>query len=587
LGGATDGGYMQQHADAVAGTTWASGGIMLAYDFAHNSRISAGQRSYTAALAPTFSLYPEVRRHALTFVGHQELAPGVEFSVDALFSKRKSTTIGGTRLERYEFRPQVETWSIAPELKVSLGGDWTLTAIGAWGRDRTHADTRYTPSAGTTSRTYGCFCNDAMSGEVDAEGALLALPGGQARLALGAGYRRNALDHTQYTDGSARAVFDVARESYFAFAEIYLPLLGPQQGLPLIHRLTLSAAVRYEDYPDLAKLATPRVGLAWSPTQDLAMKGSWSRSFKAPTLYQQYISYQAYLLPAAPYRAGTADQTIAYASGGNPDLKPERARSWTAGLEWKPREVEGLLLAASYFDLRYRDRVVQPINGGIARAFTDSGYASLVAPNPSADVLADLFAGSDIGLRNLTGVPYDPTKVAALLDNRNINVAAQAIHGFDFHVQWQRPMGESRALTFDLAGTRLISRQELTDALPPTRLAGTLFNPPRLRARGSVQYESPRLHAAMFANYTGKLTDARFATATSIEASTTFDFSASYDLIEGPGTDPGLAVSLTINNLFNEKPPLITQTGPTDTPFDSTNYSPIGRFVAVGISRTW
>jgi outer membrane receptor protein involved in Fe transport len=351
--------------------------------------------------------------------------------------------------------------------------------------------------------------------------------------------------------------------------------------------LSLSAALRYEDYPGMARLATPRIGLAWSPLADLTIKGSWSRSFKAPTLYQQYISYQAILLPAAPYGAGSASQAFVYASGGNPNLEPERAGSWTTGFEWEPHLLDGLRIDASYFDLDYRDRVVQPIAGGIALAFSDPGYAALVDRSPDGSALSDLIAGAELGLRNLTGRPYDPATVIAVLDNRNINVAVQAIHGFDAHARWRVPVATDRALTFDIAGTRLVSSQQLTDTLPATRLSGTIFNPPRLRARGSIQYESPRMHAAVFANYIGKLTDARFATPAALEASVNFDFSASYDLIAGAGEDPGLSVSLTVNNMFNDRPPLIAQTGPTDTPYDSTNYSPIGRFVAVGVRRSW
>jgi len=587
LGGATDGGYMQQHADAVGGTTWSGGGVLLAYDYARNSRVAARQRSYTDALAPNFSLYPEIKRHALTLAGHQELMPGMTFSLDALYSKRRSTTIGGTAQERYEFKPKVQTWSIAPELEVALGGDWTVKALGAFGRDSTHVDTRYTPTNGAMSRTSGCFCNEAISAEVNAEGPLLRLPGGEARVAIGAGYRRNSLDYSQLISGGAATRFDVSRDSTYAFGELYLPVIAPQQGITGIDRLTLSAALRYENYPDLAHLATPRLGLAWSPVPDFTLKGSWSRSFKAPTLYQQYISYQAILLPAAPYGAGTATQSIVFAAGGNPDLEPERARSWTAGLEWQSGTSPGLKIGASYFDIAYRDRVAQPIAGAISRAFSEPGYASLVDRSPDATMLAELIAGADLGLRNFSGLPYDPSRVAAFLDNRNINVAAQSINGFDAHAQWRLDLSNGEGLTFDIAGTHLLTRQRITNELPATRLSGTIFNPSRLRARGSIQYERARAHAALFANYIGKLTDERFATRAVLKASVNFDLTASYDLIEGRGVDPGLSVSLTINNLFNDRPPIIAQTGPTDTPYDSTNYSPVGRFVAVGVRRAW
>jgi len=88
-------------------------------------------------------------------------------------------------------------------------------------------------------------------------------------------------------------------------------------------------------------------------------------------------------------------------------------------------------------------------------------------------------------------------------------------------------------------------------------------------------------------NFTGALKDQRFAIERRIEPSATVDVGANYDIIAGSGRDAGLSVSLTINNLFNDKPELIQTTGPTDTPYDSTNFSPIGRFVVIAIRQHW
>jgi len=44
---------------------------------------------------------------------------------------------------------------------------------------------------------------------------------------------------------------------------------------------------------------------------------------------------------------------------------------------------------------------------------------------------------------------------------------------------------------------------------------------------------------------------------------------------------------LAAQNLLNTPPPLIA-TGPvTDAPYDSTNYSPIGRFASFTIAKKW
>lgn len=585
LGTSTDGGYFRQQADIVGGARWAGGGALIAYDFAHNSGIQARQRSYAAALESDNLLFPSTRRHAATLTAHQDLGSGITAAIDLLYANRRSRALGGTATSRVEFRPKVESFTVAPSLEAELGAGWTLKALAVYGRDRTRFATTTTPKPGTATLNTGCFCNRATALEAGVEGPLFALPGGSARVALGGGYRNNGLAHSRVVNGKPSVAFDVGRKNYFAYGEVYLPFVSPDVQVRGIDRLSLSGAVRYEDYPGMARLATPRVGLLYAPIRDLTLRGTWSRSFKAPTLFQQYIPYEAFLLPAAAFGAGPG--TVLFTSGGNPDLRPERARSWTAGFGLKPVALAGVSLEATWFDIRYKDRVLQPIPGSIAAAFRDPGYATLIDRSPVAADLADLIAGSQFGLENFSGMAYSPAAVVALIDNRNINVAAQAIHGLDARLAWQGDIGGGGKLTLDLAGTWLHSDQRLTSALPRIQLAGTVFSPPKVRLRGTAGIERGAFQASSSLNYTGALADRRFATAARLAPSATLDFGMRYTLDRGQGEEPGLAVSLVINNLFDNKPDLIGTTGPSDTPYDSTNYSPIGRFVAVGVTRHW
>lgn len=587
IGAASDGGYFRQQADAVAGARWSGGGVMLAYDFAHNSEIAANQRGYASTLDGEASLFPSQTRHAGIATLHQDISERLTFSLDALLARRTSRTVGGTNAARYVFSPRVSTFSLAPELGFDAGGGWLVKLSGAYGRDRTRYHTTFAPSGGSASVTSGCYCNDAVSAEFNASGPIFALSGGAARLAVGGGYRDNGMAFTRLVNGATQQAFDVSRHSIYAFGEVYLPFVGPEADLAGVKRLTLTGALRYEDYPGMARLATPRLGLIYAPITDLTLKASWARSFKAPTLYQQYVGYQAYLLPAAAFGAGSGSQTVMYTSGGNPDLKPERARSWTAGFVFKPAGAPELSLEANYFNIRYRDRVVQPIAGSIAAAFTDPGYASLIDRDPSASLLADLVGGAQLGLQNFSGRTYDPANVVALVDNRNLNVAVQNIEGVDATLNWRRDLGRGRSLAFNLAGAWLDSAQQVSDDLPQTDLSGALFNPPKVRARASVSYQSQRLSGSAYLNYIGALADRRFASPARIAPEATLDLALRYTVLPGADEEPGLALSLVVNNVLNRKPQVIRTTGPTDTPYDSTNYSPIGRFVAVGVSRRW
>ena len=46
-------------------------------------------------------------------------------------------------------------------------------------------------------------------------------------------------------------------------------------------------------------------------------------------------------------------------------------------------------------------------------------------------------------------------------------------------------------------------------------------------------------------------------------------------------------VTVSALNILNAKPEQIAVAAANDTPFDSTNYSAIGRFLALTISRDW
>src|SRR5690606_35698466 len=85
-------------------------------------------------------------------------------------------------------------------------------------------------------------------------------------------------------------------------------------------------------------------------------------------------------------------------------------------------------------------------------------------------------------------------------------------------------------------------------------------------------YRISGLRLSSSLNYTGALQDKRFPAEARIAPSATLDMGASYDVIAGKGAEPALSLSITINNVFNDKPDLIRTTGPTDTPYDSTKF---------------
>jgi outer membrane receptor protein involved in Fe transport len=291
LGGATDGGDFQQQYDVVTGRKWSSGGFILTYDFQRSTAVNAGQRSITSDLNATTTLFPYLRQHSVILSGHQSLGSDFDLALDATFDRRSSANNLAYSLsepaEVYGIvRDQSTTgMSIAPRLEWHALHAWLIALSGVYGWDK--ADYRtITVSGGTLpSGTQGHYINDNKSAELTGEGPLFALPAGSARLAIGAGYRDvGLLDRGAQLSGSAsRLLIDTKnnRASTYGYGELFLPLVEPTLGIAGVERLEVAAAVRYESYNGIGSVATPKIGLIYSPVSDLTLRATWGRSISS------------------------------------------------------------------------------------------------------------------------------------------------------------------------------------------------------------------------------------------------------------------------------------------------------------------
>src|SRR3546814_7872594 len=94
--------------------------------------------------------------------------------------------------------------------------------------------------------------------------------------------------------------------------------------------------------------------MIWGVADGFEIKATWGRSFKAPTLIQQYQAGMLYLHPGALYAGAPDDSTILLTWGGNESLEPERAEVRTVGFDFRPVSVPGLTLGFNWFDIDYR-----------------------------------------------------------------------------------------------------------------------------------------------------------------------------------------------------------------------------------------
>jgi outer membrane receptor protein involved in Fe transport len=456
-----------------------------------------------------------------------------------------------------------------------------LSAV--FGRDKTNDPFRVinTLTGAVATNSVTTFSNSSHIFELGAEGPLFTLPAGDARLAVGAGYRYTGLVIQGIT--SNRTIVDGDESSRFGYAELSVPVISPEQKIRGIERLELTGAIRAEDSGAYGSVATPKFGLVYSPATDFTLKASWGKSFKAPRLMQRYFGQNVDYYPVAA-TGGTgypADSTVLYRIGGNKDLSPERARTWSTSLAFHPEAVPGLESELTWFDIDFTDRVVQPVI--LTDALANPMYAGFVAYRPTPEALADVVNNAS-RFYNYAGAPYDASKVVAIIDGRYVNASTQKVRGVDLSASYRIDLGTGR-LTLRGSASWLDSKQATLPTQSPFQLAGTLFYPAKLSARIGAVWDQGRFTASVFGSYKGGV---RNVTAGTKGASyTAFDATIRYRTDDAAGAMANVAVELSAQNLLDRSPPLYAVTALYEAPYDSTNYSAVGRFLSLSVSKHW
>ena len=158
---------------------------------------------------------------------------------------------------------------------------------------------------------------------------------------------------------------------------VYVDLEGK-----VTERLTLSAAVRYEDYSDFGDTTTGKLAARYEVTPDFALRGAISSGFRAPALQQQYFTSTSILyIDNVPFETGTypATSPVARALGAEP-LKAETSNNYALGFVFHRGAFE---LTVDGYKIDVKDRIV------LSETLTGSPTA---APGTNARTIYDLLA---------------------------------------------------------------------------------------------------------------------------------------------------------------------------------------------------
>ncbi len=206
------------------------------------------------------------------------------------------------------------------------------------------------------------------------------------QVAFGAEYRRDYLGSTTDNafatgDGAGQGgpTIGVTGDADVAevFGEIQIPLADDQ---PWAYSASIDAAYRRSEYENLGT-DTYKVGADYAPIEDIRFRASYSRAVRAPNVIELFAAQGFGLFDAdrdpcdattgavAANCIGTARHQVTAGQstsgaldspagqynllgGGNPNLNPEEADTYTYGVVWTPSFVPGFNISVDYFDIQ-------------------------------------------------------------------------------------------------------------------------------------------------------------------------------------------------------------------------------------------
>jgi iron complex outermembrane receptor protein len=519
---------------------------------------------------------------------------------------------------------------IAGSWKYEIAGDWNYATsnhrnpglIDTVAYNKAVAENKYNPFARVQApgvlesfqgEAFEQYTSSLYSYDFKVYGDLFKLPAGAMQLAVGADTREEALsftnDRNSRTGGWLQATptqpFDAKMQSQGYFAEIRVPVFSPDFIVPGFYALDLSIAGRQEVYTTTDDPFVPKFTFRWQPFgETLALRGSYSESFTAPTLYELFgpigQGFTASQRLARYNSDGTPrlntdgspvlDTATQYRSqsGSNTELDPSTSTNWSVGFEWKPEgAMQGFEMGIDYWSIEEED-IVGSLPSSIVLQSVEalgpaSPYASYVRRGISN--AGEVYFG--------TGTPIAaPGEITAAvgdtvwLSNSNINLASIEQDGIDVRFAYAYETDAIGTFSGQLVATYLMNYDtQPVPTEPSISLEGSYHDDyglfPDYRAFLQFGWSSGPFTAGINGTYLPSMDDITFGQPYSeIDDYMSWDLRVGYDF--GAESDSGLAIAGGVNNVFDEEPVYIESEGNQSR--DISNYDPIGQFFYVELS---
>ena len=270
------------------------------------------------------------------------------------------------------------------------------------------------------------------------------------------GLRFNCTANTLAFAGNVLASESTVRQSVQEVAlEANVPLL---KKVPFAEALDLSAAVRQTHYDTSGNVTTWKVGLNWRVNNQFTLRAVRSQDIRAPNLNDLFAPRLIQVTGNVRDTHTGIISTAPFITDPNPNLSPEIAQVWSAGLVYRPSFLPGFSAAVDWYSINI-DNAITAIQGqdnntqAICEASNGTSplCALIVRPLPFSDrsaantVTAWLSKPQNVLTLETTGVDFEANYQHPLFGG---DLVLRALFSYQPHEYLQLP----NAPRFDAAG---------------------------------------------------------------------------------------------------------------------------------------
>ncbi len=407
-------------------------------------RTDANYREVTVTLnRRTPEVGPRISEYQTTFFDYRvgvrgAISESIDWSLEGAYGESENLET----IQNYTLQSRFRAASLADNTTTCQGGQAGCVPVNLFGPEGS-----ITPemaaylSANSTSinRATLAQARGIVSGDFG-----WSISGGEnVAFAVGAEYRKYGA--TQTSDllaqtpgelggaGGADPEIDGGYDVYEAYGEIIIPLIEDK---PFFEDLTLEAGARYSDYSIRGAggydTFTWKAGGSWTPGGGFKLRGNYSRAVRAPNIGELFTPQTVGLTNlgidpcagAAPTTnanlraiciaqgapAGTigaiTNPTAAQANitvGGNLNLQPETANTWTLGFVWQPEFAPRFSMSVDYYNIKVTDVLGTPLPNDIIDACFGNITAASAADPACTVIRRNPITGGLDGDPSITG----------------------------------------------------------------------------------------------------------------------------------------------------------------------------------------